>query len=46
MSHSIETRCVHGEEHKFKDEFQSLSTPIYPYEFAAVELTMKEKNCD
>ena len=29
MSHSIETRCVHGEEHKFKDEFQSLSTPIY-----------------
>ena len=29
MSHSIETRCVHGEEHKFKDTFQSLSTPIY-----------------
>ena len=29
MSHSIETRCVHGDEHKFKDSFQSLSTPIY-----------------
>ena len=29
MSHSIETRCVHGDEHKFKDDFQSLSTPIY-----------------
>ena len=29
MSRSIETRCVHGEDHKFKDPFQSLSTPIY-----------------
>ena len=29
MSHSIETRCVHGGEHKFKDQFQSLSMPIY-----------------
>ena len=29
MSPSIETRCVHGDEHKFKDNFQSLSMPIY-----------------
>jgi len=29
MSNSIETRCVHGREHKFEDRFQSLSTPIY-----------------
>ena len=29
MSKSIETRCVHGGEHKFKDAYQSLSTPIY-----------------
>ena len=29
MSASIETRCVHGDEHKFKDNFQSLSMPIY-----------------
>lgn len=29
MSNSIETRCVHGVEHKFKDQYQSLSTPIY-----------------
>ena len=29
MSNSIETRCVHGGEHKFKDAYQSLSTPIY-----------------
>lgn len=29
MPHSIETRCVHGGEHRFKDNFQSLSTPIY-----------------
>ena len=29
MSDSIETRCVHGGEHKFKDAYQSLSTPIY-----------------
>lgn len=29
MSNSIETRCVHGDEHKFKDNFQSLSMPIY-----------------
>ena len=29
MAHSIETRCVHGDDHKFKDQFQSLSTPIY-----------------
>lgn len=29
MNHSIETRCVHGDEHKFKDNFQSLSMPIY-----------------
>ncbi len=29
MSSSIETRCVHGGQHKFKDHFQSLSTPIY-----------------
>lgn len=29
MSRCIETRCVHGEDHKFKDHFQSLSTPIY-----------------
>ena len=29
MSNSIETRCVHGENHKFHDEYQSLSTPIY-----------------
>ena len=29
MRNSIETRCVHGEVHKFEDRFQSLSTPIY-----------------
>ena len=29
MPNSIETRCVHGDEHKFKDNFQSLSMPIY-----------------
>lgn len=29
MANSIETRCVHGAEHKFKDAYQSLSTPIY-----------------
>ena len=29
MAASIETRCVHGDEHKFKDNFQSLSMPIY-----------------
>ncbi len=29
MSNAIETRCVHGDEHKFKDNYQSLSTPIY-----------------
>ena len=29
MSNSIETRCVHGENHKFHDKYQSLSTPIY-----------------
>ena len=29
MSNSIETRCVHGDEHKFKDNFESLSMPIY-----------------
>ena len=29
MSNSIETRCVHGNEHKFKDQYQSLSVPIY-----------------
>ena len=29
MCNSIETRCVHGDEHKFKDNFQSLSMPIY-----------------
>ena len=29
MSRSIETRCVHGGDHKFQDPYQSLSTPIY-----------------
>lgn len=29
MANSIETRCVHGDEHKFKDSYQSLSMPIY-----------------
>ncbi len=29
MPNAIETRCVHGDEHKFKDAYQSLSTPIY-----------------
>ena len=29
MANSIETRCVHGSDHKFHDQFQSLSTPIY-----------------
>ena len=29
MSKSIETRCIHGGDHKFKDAYQSLSTPIY-----------------
>lgn len=29
MSRAIETRCVHGQEHKFEDKFQSLSMPIY-----------------
>ena len=29
MANSIETRCVHGGDHKFQDQYQSLSTPIY-----------------
>lgn len=29
MSRSIETLCVHGDDHKFKDQFESLSMPIY-----------------
>ena len=29
MANSIETRCVHGDDHKFQDQFQSLSMPIY-----------------
>ena len=29
MTKSIETRCVHGGDHKFQDAYQSLSTPIY-----------------
>ena len=29
MADSIETRCVHGDTHKFHDNFQSLSMPIY-----------------
>lgn len=29
MANSIETRCVHGGTHKFKDAYESLSTPIY-----------------
>lgn len=29
MANSIETRCVHGGAHKFKDAYQSLSMPIY-----------------
>ena len=29
MSHSIETRCVHGGEHRFPDSRESLSMPIY-----------------
>ena len=29
MSKSIETRCVHGVDHKFHDKYQSLSMPIY-----------------
>ena len=29
MSKSIETLCVHGGDHQFRDGFQSLSTPIY-----------------
>ena len=29
MSSSIETRCVHGGEHRFQDQFESLSVPIY-----------------
>ena len=29
MSNSIETRCVHGGEHRFSDSRESLSMPIY-----------------
>ena len=29
MSNSIETRCVHGGEHRFSDSRESLSVPIY-----------------
>lgn len=29
MPNAIETRCVHGDAHKFEDHYQSLSTPIY-----------------
>ncbi len=29
MSKFIETRCVHGDDHKFHDQYQSLSMPIY-----------------
>ena len=29
MADSIETRCVHGGDHKFQDSYQSLSMPIY-----------------
>lgn len=29
MSHSIETICVHGGEHKFQDEAKSLTMPIF-----------------
>lgn len=29
MSNSIETRCVHGGEHRFQDSRESLSMPIY-----------------
>ena len=29
MADSIETRCVHGGDHKFQDNYQSLSMPIY-----------------
>lgn len=29
MADSIETRCVHGGAHKFQDNYQSLSMPIY-----------------
>ena len=29
MANSIETRCVHGGAHKFKDAYESLSMPIY-----------------
>ena len=29
MPKSIETLCVHGGDHQFRDGFQSLSTPIY-----------------
>ena len=29
MSNSIETRCVHGGDHRFPDSRESLSMPIY-----------------
>ena len=29
MSKNIETRCVHGGEHRFHDRHQSLAMPIY-----------------
>ena len=29
MSNAIETRCAHADTHKFKDQYQSLSMPIY-----------------
>lgn len=29
MSHSIETICVHGGEHKFRDETRSLTMPVF-----------------
>ena len=29
MSHSIETRCIHGDVHKFREDSRAISFPIY-----------------
>jgi cystathionine beta-lyase/cystathionine gamma-synthase len=29
MGYSLETRCIHGEDHRVVDEYRAISTPIY-----------------
>ncbi len=49
MSHQIETRCIHGETHKYREDSRAISFPIYQTaSFAHIEpgitaaaLTMK-----